>query len=120
LTPVAFSLPKHADEHGPKRPILLAVEGAALGAPVLSDPLGALEVGEHQDVQKLGAGSGTQGVYHPPGPSPTGHDNASPLTEQLTSSPVSPPEVTTSVGESRTYLPGGRMSFRIVDFMRSR
>ena len=38
-------------------------EGAALRiAPELADPPGALEVGEHQDVEQLGAGSGTEGV----------------------------------------------------------
>jgi hypothetical protein len=28
----------------------------------LSDPVGSLEVGEHEDVEKLGAGCGTEGV----------------------------------------------------------
>jgi hypothetical protein len=28
-------------------------------APELADPVGAFEVGEHQDVEQLGAGSGT-------------------------------------------------------------
>jgi hypothetical protein len=38
-------------------------EGAALPvAPELTDPLGTLEVGEHQDVKKLGAGSRAEGV----------------------------------------------------------
>ena len=64
----ASSLPRHADEHRPERPILLAVdeqlgEGAALRvAPELADPLGALEVREHEDVEQLGAGSGTERV----------------------------------------------------------
>jgi hypothetical protein len=47
----------------PERPILLAVdeqllgEGAALRvAPELADPVGSLEVGEHEDVEQLGAG----------------------------------------------------------------
>jgi hypothetical protein len=31
-------------------------------APELSDPVGSLEVGEHQDVEELGAGSGTERV----------------------------------------------------------
>jgi hypothetical protein len=50
-----------------ERPVLLAVdqelgEGATLWvAPELADPVGALEVGEHQDVEQLGAGSGTEG-----------------------------------------------------------
>ena len=30
--------------------------------PVLADPVGAFEVGEHQNVEQLGAGSGTEGV----------------------------------------------------------
>ena len=61
-------LSQHPDEHGPERPILLAVdqqlgEGPALRvAPELSDPVGSLEVGKHQDVEQLGAGSGTEGV----------------------------------------------------------
>ena len=31
-------------------------------APELADPVGSLEVGEHQDVEQLGAGSGTERV----------------------------------------------------------
>ena len=31
-------------------------------APELADPVGSLEVGEHQDVEKLVAGSGAEGV----------------------------------------------------------
>jgi hypothetical protein len=55
-------LPQHSDQHRPERPILLAVdqqlgEGAALRvAPELADPVGSLEVREHEDVEKLGAG----------------------------------------------------------------
>jgi hypothetical protein len=51
------------EEHRPQRPILLAVdqklgEGAALRvAPELADPIGPFEVGEHEDVEQLGAGS---------------------------------------------------------------
>jgi hypothetical protein len=62
------SFAQHPDEHRPKRPILLcsrsrAGEGAALWlAPEHSDPVGSLEVGEHQDVEQLGAGSGTERV----------------------------------------------------------
>jgi hypothetical protein len=62
------SLSQHPDEHRPKGPILLAVdqelgEGATLWvAPELSDPVGSLEVGQHQDVEQLGARSGTEGV----------------------------------------------------------
>ena len=29
---------------------------------MLADPVGAFEVGEHQNVEQLGAGSGTEGV----------------------------------------------------------
>jgi hypothetical protein len=53
---------------GPERPVLLAVdqqlgEGAALRvAPVLPDPVGSVEVGEHEDVEQLGAGSQTEGL----------------------------------------------------------
>ena len=55
-------LPQHPDEHRPQRPVLLAVdqqlgEGAALRiAPELADPVGALEVGEHQDVEEGSTG----------------------------------------------------------------
>jgi hypothetical protein len=35
-------------------------------APELSDPVGALEVGEHQDVEELGAWSGAEGVEASP------------------------------------------------------
>ena len=61
-------LPQHPDEHRPKRPVLLAVdqefgEGAALWvAPELSDPVCPLEVGKHQHVEQLGAGSGAERV----------------------------------------------------------
>jgi hypothetical protein len=67
-TPLPVSLPEHADEHRPERPVLLAVdqelgEGAALRvAPELADPVGPLEVGEHQDVEQLGAGSRPEGI----------------------------------------------------------
>jgi hypothetical protein len=38
-------------------------EGAALRvAPELSDTVGSLEVGQHEDVELLGAGSGAEGV----------------------------------------------------------
>jgi hypothetical protein len=52
----------------PQCPILLAVdqelgEASALRvAPELADPVVSLEVGEHQDVEQLGAGSRTEGV----------------------------------------------------------
>jgi hypothetical protein len=65
---LAFSLPEHADEHSPKDAILLAVdqelgESATLRvAPELSDSVGPLEVGKHQDVEWLGAASRSQGI----------------------------------------------------------
>ena len=52
---------KHADEYGPKPPILLAVdqefgEGETLRvAPELADPVGAVEVGEPEDMDEFGA-----------------------------------------------------------------
>jgi hypothetical protein len=61
-------LPQHPNQHRSQRPILLAVdqqlgEGATLGVPPeLADPVGLLEVGEHQDAEQLGARSGTEGV----------------------------------------------------------
>jgi hypothetical protein len=51
-------------ENALEQPITCPVS-AQPGAPVPvigADPLGALEVGEHQDVEQLGAGSGTEGV----------------------------------------------------------
>jgi hypothetical protein len=71
---LAVDLAEHPDEHRPERPILLAVdqefgEGATLRvAPELADPVGPLEVGEHQDVEQLGAGSGAEGVQAFPEP----------------------------------------------------
>src|SRR5215216_6984887 len=53
--------PQHPDEHRPQRPVLLAVdqqlgEDARLRVPPeLADPVGATEVGQHQDVEELGA-----------------------------------------------------------------
>jgi hypothetical protein len=63
LTSLAFALPQHPDKHRSEHTILLAVdqefgEGATLWvAPELADPVGSLEVGKHQDVEKLGTGS---------------------------------------------------------------
>jgi hypothetical protein len=63
-----IAFPQHPDQHRPKRPILLAVdqqlgEGAALWvAPELSDPVGSIEVREHEDVEQLGAGSEAEGI----------------------------------------------------------
>jgi len=65
---VSVSLPQHPDEHRSEGPVLLAVdeelgEGATLRVALeLADPIGSLEVGEHQDAEKLGAGSRTEGV----------------------------------------------------------
>jgi hypothetical protein len=65
---VPIGLSQHPDEHRPESLVLLAVdqqlgEGAALWvAPELSDPVGSLEVGEHEDVEQLGAGSRAEGV----------------------------------------------------------
>jgi hypothetical protein len=63
-----LGLPQHPDEHRPQRPVVLAIDqelgkGATLRiAPELSDPVGSLEVGEHEDVEQLGAGSRTERV----------------------------------------------------------
>ena len=68
VTALAISLLQHPDQRRPERPVLLAVdqesgEGAALWvAPELSYPVGSLEVREHQDMEQLGAGSGSEGV----------------------------------------------------------
>jgi hypothetical protein len=57
---------EHSHKHRSEDPVLLAVdqelgEGAALWvAPELADPVGPVEVGEHQNVEQLGAGSGTE------------------------------------------------------------
>lgn len=65
---LADGLPQHPDEHGPKGSILLAVdqqlrEGSALQvAPELADPVGAIEVGQHEDVEQLGAGGRAEDV----------------------------------------------------------
>jgi hypothetical protein len=64
----SLSLPQHPNQHRPERPILLAVDQqlgkrAGLGVPLeLSDPVGAVEVGKRQDVEKLGAGSRSEGI----------------------------------------------------------
>jgi hypothetical protein len=60
--------PQHPYEYRSEGSVLRAVdqqlgEGAALRVgPELADPLGALEVGKHEDVKQLGAGSGTECV----------------------------------------------------------
>ena len=64
----SVGLSQHPDQHRSKGPILLAVdqelgEGAALRvAPELADPVGAVEVGEAEDVGQLGAASRPEGV----------------------------------------------------------
>jgi hypothetical protein len=65
---VGRSIPQHPYKHRTERSILLAVdqqfgEGTALRvAPELSDPVGSLEVGEHEDVEQFGAWSGAERV----------------------------------------------------------
>jgi hypothetical protein len=65
---VPVRLPQHADEHRPKDSVLLAVdqelgEGPCLGVPSAApDRVGAVEVGQHEDVEQLGAGSWAEGV----------------------------------------------------------
>jgi hypothetical protein len=65
---MTVGLSQHPYEDRPERPVLLAVdqqlgEDAALRvAPELSDPLGPLEVGQHQDVQQLGARSRSERI----------------------------------------------------------
>jgi hypothetical protein len=60
----AFGLSLLTDELHSEVPVLLAIdqqlgEGATLRvAPEPSDPVGPLEVGEHEDVQQLGAATG--------------------------------------------------------------
>jgi hypothetical protein len=86
-----FIIPQHADEHRSKGPILLAVdqefgEGATLRvAPEFSDPVGPLEVGEHEDVEKLGTRSRAECVQAAPksalefvGSHRSGRDSAGP------------------------------------------
>ena len=61
-------LPQHADQHCPERPVLLAVDqqlGESPGLrvpPELADPVGALELGQHQDVKEFGARSRPESV----------------------------------------------------------
>jgi hypothetical protein len=58
-----LSLAQHPDQHRSQGSVLLPVdqefsEGAALRvAPELADPIGSLEVGQHEDVEQLCAGS---------------------------------------------------------------
>jgi hypothetical protein len=68
VSPGLLAPPQHPDQHRPENPVLLTVdqelgEGATLRvAPELSDPVGPLEVGQHQDVEQFGAGSRAEGV----------------------------------------------------------
>ena len=65
---LVIALPQQADEQCPMRPVLLAVdqelgEGATLRVSLeLSNSVGPLEVGEHEDVEKLGAGSQSESI----------------------------------------------------------
>jgi hypothetical protein len=47
---------------GPPRSIRAGEGAGRRVAPELSDPVGPLEVGEHEDVEEFGAGCGTEGV----------------------------------------------------------
>jgi hypothetical protein len=67
--PGAFLLPLHLGEEpeddGSRHLVLLAVDqqlGEGRDSPGSSTTLGALEVGEHEDVEQLGAGSGAERV----------------------------------------------------------
>jgi hypothetical protein len=66
-SPIAVGFPQHADQPGPdvrssSQSISSSAKTALWVVPELADTVGSLEVGEHEDVEKLGAGSGTQGV----------------------------------------------------------
>ena len=69
------ALPQPPDEHRPQHTILLAVDqqlgqGAALRvAPELADPVGALEVGEAENVEKFGASRRRESLEASPEPS---------------------------------------------------
>jgi hypothetical protein len=68
VTELALGLPQHPDEDRPKDPVLLAVDQGFGERPRLrippefADPVGSLEVGEHQDAEQLGAASGAERV----------------------------------------------------------
>jgi hypothetical protein len=63
ISDLAINLLQHPDEHRSESSVLLAVDqqlgdGARLRIPPeLPDPVGAVEVGEQQDVEQLGAES---------------------------------------------------------------
>jgi GNAT superfamily N-acetyltransferase len=58
-TPLAFSFSQHPDEHRPQRPILLAIDQQLRERPrrrvppVGANRVGPVEVGQHEDVEKL-------------------------------------------------------------------
>lgn len=64
----ALHLPQNPEEHRSESLVLLAIdqqlgEGAAPWVgPELTDPLGPLEVGQDEDVEKLGVGSRRDGI----------------------------------------------------------
>jgi hypothetical protein len=68
VTELALGLPQHPDEDRPKDPVLLAVDqgfrrtSASSDSPRIRRSVGSLEVGEHQDAEQLGAGSGAERV----------------------------------------------------------
>ena len=47
---------------GPPQSISNSAKVRLCGYPDLPDPLGPFEVGQHEDVEQLGAGSGPEGV----------------------------------------------------------
>lgn len=59
--------PQHPDKHRPQRPVLFAAdkqlgEGAALGIARTRRSAGTLKVGQHKDVEQLGAESRAERV----------------------------------------------------------
>ena len=68
LVELTLILAQHADQHRPKRPILLAIDQQFAERPRLRvPPVGLdrddpLEVGEHQDGEQFGAGSPPEGL----------------------------------------------------------
>jgi hypothetical protein len=61
-------LRQQAEHHRPRRLVLLQIdhqlaEGPRLGvAPELADPVGSVEVGQHEDVEQLGASGRREGL----------------------------------------------------------
>mgnify|MGYP003401698248 CR=1 FL=1 len=64
----ATGFSQHPDQHRSERPILLAVDQELgerprlWGPPVGPDPVGAIEVGQHQDVKQFRTGSWPEGI----------------------------------------------------------